>query len=97
MSIMSTTVGSNPTKEMEQPSKPTKETEIQYFLKNNITSLIHFQGKPFYLRVIQIYAATTDPEETKVDLFYEDLQDLLDLTTTTKDVLLITGDQNAKA
>ena len=96
MSIMSTTVGNNPTKEMEQPSNPTKDTEIQYFLKNNITPLVHFQGKPFYLRVIQIYAATTDPEETKVDQFYEDLQDLLDLTTT-KDVLLITGDQNAKA
>ena len=88
MSIMSTTAGKNPTKEMEQPSKPTKVTEIQYFLNNNRMFLVYFQGKLFNLTVIQIYVATTDPEEDKVDQFYEDLQDLLELITTAKRCLI---------
>ena len=42
--------------------------------------LVCFQGKPFSITVIQVYAPTTDAEETKVDQFYEDLEDLLELT-----------------
>ena len=57
--------------------------------------LVHFQGKPFKITVIQVYASTTNAEEAEVDLFYEDLQDLLELTLI-KDVLFITGDWNEK-
>ena len=56
---------------------------------------IHLQGKPFNITVIQVYAPTSNAEETKVDRFYEDLQDLLELTPQ-KDVLSIIGDWNAK-
>ena len=44
------------------------------------TDLVLFQGKPFKITVIQVYAPTTDAEEAEVDQFYEDLQDLLELT-----------------
>ena len=54
-----------------------------------------FQGKPFNITVIQVYAPTSNTEEAKVERFYEDLQDLLELTPQ-KDVLFITGDWNAK-
>ena len=54
---------------------------------------VHYQGKPFNIMVIQAYAPTSNTEEA--ELFYEDLQDLLELTTK-KDVLFIIGDQNAK-
>ena len=53
------------------------------------------QGKPFNITVIQLYAPTTNAEEVEVDQFYEDLQDLLELTPK-KDVLFIIGDWNAK-
>ena len=56
---------------------------------------VRFQGKPFYITVIQVYAPTSNAEEAEVEQFYEDLQDLLELTPT-KDVLLIIGDRNAK-
>ena len=56
---------------------------------------VHFQGKPFNITVIQAYAPTSNAEETEVERFYEDLQDLLELTPK-KDVLFITGDWNAK-
>ena len=56
---------------------------------------VHFQGKPFNITVIQIYAPTNNAEEAEVERFYEDLQDLLELTPK-KDVLFITGDWNAK-
>ena len=57
---------------------------------------IHFQGKPFNITVILDYASTTiAKEEAEVEWFYEDLQDLLELTSP-KDVLFITGDWNAK-
>ena len=55
--------------------------------------LVHFQGKTFNITRIQVYAPTTNAEEAEVDLFYEDLQDLLELTLT-KAVLFITGDWN---
>ena len=56
---------------------------------------VHFQGKPFNITVIQIYAPTSKAEEAEVERFYEDLQDLLELTPK-KDVLFIIGDWNAK-
>ena len=56
---------------------------------------IHFQGKPFNIRVIEVYAPTSNAEEAEVEQFYEDLQDLLELTPK-KDVLFIIGDWNAK-
>ena len=57
--------------------------------------LVHFQGKPFSITVIQIYASTTNAKEAEVDQFYEDLQDLLELTPK-KDVFFIIGYWNAK-
>ena len=56
---------------------------------------VPFQGKPFNITVIQVYALTGNTEEAEVEWFYEDLQDLLELTTK-KDVLFIIGDWNAK-
>ena len=57
---------------------------------------VHFQGKPFNITVIQVYAPTSNAEEAEVErLFYEDLQDLLELTPK-KYVLFIIGDWNAK-
>ena len=56
---------------------------------------VRLQGKPFSITVIQIYAPTSNAEETEIEWFYEDLQDLLELTPK-KDVLFIIGDWNAK-
>ena len=56
---------------------------------------VRFPGKPFNIRVIQVFAPTTNAEEAKVEWFYEDLQDLLELTPK-KDILFIIGDWNAK-
>ena len=58
-------------------------------------SLWHFQGKPLNITVIQAYAPTSNTEEAEVEQFYDDLQDLLELTPK-KDVLFIIGDWNAK-
>ena len=58
-------------------------------------NLVHFQGKPFNTTVIQVYVATTNVEEAKVEWFCEYLQDLLELTSK-KDVLFIIRDWNAK-
>ena len=64
-------------------------------LKNDRIISVHFQGKPFNITVIQVYSPISNAEEAEVELFYEDLQDLLELTPK-KDVLLIIGDWNAK-
>ena len=56
---------------------------------------VRLQGKPFNITVIQVYMPTSNTEETEVEWFYEDLQDLLEVTPK-KDVLFITGDWNAK-
>ena len=56
---------------------------------------VHFQGKPFNITIIQVYALTNNAEEAEVEQFYEDLQDLLELTPR-KDVLFIRGEWNAK-
>ena len=56
---------------------------------------VRLQGKPFNITVIQVYVPTSNAEETEVEQFYEDLQDLLELTTK-KDALFTIGDWNAK-
>ena len=56
---------------------------------------LHFQGKPFNITVIQAYAPNSNAEEAEVERFYEDLQDLLELTPKKHDLLII-GDCNAK-
>ena len=97
MTIISTTVGRNPSEEMEWPSWSTKEFEMQYLDAISINDRmisVHFQGKPFNITVIQVYAPTSNAE-AEVERFYEDLKDLLELTPR-KDVLFITGDWNAK-
>ena len=60
-------------------------------LKNDRMISVHFQGKPFSITVIQVYVPTSNAEEAEVERFYEDLQDLLELTPK-KDVLFIIGD-----
>ena len=64
-------------------------------LKNDRMISVHFQGKPFKMTVIQVYAPTSNAEEAEVEQFYEDLQDLIELTPR-KDVLFFIGDWNAK-
>ena len=65
-------------------------------LKNDRMISVHLQGKPFNISVIQVYAPTSSSEEAEVEQFYEDLQELLELTPK-KDVLFIIGDWSAKA
>ena len=64
-------------------------------LKNDRMISVHFQGKPLSITAIQVYAPTSNAEEAEVEWFYEDLQDLLELTPK-KDVLFIIGNWNAK-
>ena len=64
-------------------------------LKNDRVISVCFQGKPFNIMVIQVYAPITNAEEVEVEWFYEDLQDILELTPP-KDLLFIIGDCNAK-
>ena len=101
MTIISTTVGTNPLEEMEQPSQSTKEFKMQNAvlgcsLKNDRMISVRHQGKPFNIMVIQVYAPTSNAEEAEVERCYEDLQDLLELIPP-KDVLFIIGDWTAKA
>ena len=97
MTIISTTLGKNPIEETEWPSinKRVRNTVSGCNLKNDRMISICFQGKPFNTTVIQLYAPTIHTEEAEVDPFYEDLEDLLELTPK-KDVLFIIGDWNAK-
>ena len=64
-------------------------------LKNNRMISVHFQSKPFNITVIQVYAPTSNAEEAEIEWFYEDLQDLLELTNE-RDVLFILGNWNEK-
>ena len=57
---------------------------------------VRFQGKPFNITVIQVYAPTSNTKEAEVEQFYEDLQDLLEVTLKKDDVLFIIGDWNVK-
>ena len=75
--------------------KRVKNAVLGCNLKNDRMISARFQGKPFNITVIQAYAPTSNAEEAEVELFYEDLQDLLELTPK-KDVLLIIGDWKAK-
>ena len=73
--------------------KRVRNAVLGYSLKNDHMSSVHFQGKPFNITVIQAYAPTSNAEEA--ERFYEDLQDVLELTPK-KDVLFIIRDWNAK-
>ena len=68
---------------------------LGYSLKNDRMISVHFQGKPFNITILQVYAPTSNAEEAEAERFYEDLQDLLELTPK-KDVLFIIRDWNAK-
>ena len=76
-------------------NKRVQNTVFLYTLKNYRMISVHFQGKPFNIMVIQVYIPIRNAEEAEVEWFYEDLQDLLELTPK-KDVLFITEDWNAK-
>ena len=76
-------------------NKRVRNVVLGYKLKNDRMISVHFQGKPFNITVIQVYAPTSNAEEAEVEWFYEDLQDLLELTPK-KDVLFIIGNWNAK-
>ena len=76
-------------------NKRVQNAVLGYNLQNDRMISVHFQGKPFNITVIQVYAPTSNAEETEVKWFYEDLQDLLELTPK-KDILFIIGDWNAK-
>ena len=76
-------------------NKRVQNAVLECNLKNDRIISVCFQGKPFNMTVIQVYALTSNAEESEVKQFYEDLQDLLGLTPS-KDVLFIIGDWNAK-
>ena len=79
MTIISTTVGKNPLEEMEQPSV-NKSPKCSIWVVSKMTEWIYFQCKSFNITVIQGYASTANAKKVKVEWFYEDLQDLLELT-----------------
>ena len=76
-------------------NKRIQNTVLRCNLKNDRMISVQFEGKPFNITVIQAYAPTSNAEETEVERFYEDLQDLLELTPK-KDLLFFIGDWNAK-
>ena len=76
-------------------NKRVRKAVLDCNLKNDRRISVRFQGKPFNIIVIQVYALTSNAEDAEVEQFYEDLQDLLELTHK-KDVLFIIGDWNAK-
>ena len=76
-------------------NKRVRNAVLRCNLKNDRMISVRFQGKPFKITVIQVYASTSNAEEAEVEWFYKDLQDLLELTPK-KDVLFIIGDWNAK-
>ena len=76
-------------------NKRVRNAVLRCNLKNDRMISVRFQGKPFSITVIQVYAPTSNAEEAEVEWFYEDLQDLLELTPK-KDVHFIIGDWNAK-
>ena len=92
MTIISTTVGRNPA---IMVNKRVRNAVLGCNFKNDRMISVRFQGKPFTITVIQAYAPISNAEEAEVEQFYEDLQDLLELTPK-KDVVFIIGDWNAK-
>ena len=97
VTIIPTTVAGIPQKKWSSHHGQQKSLKcsIEYNLKNDRMISVRFQGKPFNITVIQVYAPTSNTKEAEVERFYEDLQDLLELTSK-KDVLFILGDWNAK-
>ena len=100
MTIISTSAGRNPSEETGvaiMVNKRVQNAVLGCNLKNDRMISVHFQSKPFNITVIQVYPPTSNAEEAEVEQFYEDLQDLLELTPPPKkDVLFIIGDWNAK-
>ena len=76
-------------------NKRAQNAVLGYNLKNDRMISVHFQGKPFSITVIQVDDQNRNAEEAEVERFYEDLQDLLELTPK-RDVLFTIGDWNAK-
>ena len=76
-------------------NKRVRNAVLECNLKNDRMISVRLQGKPFNITVIQVYPPNSDAEETEVQQFYQDLQDLLELTPQ-KDVLFIIEDWNAK-
>ena len=76
-------------------NKRVSNAVLGYNLKNDRMISVCFQGKPINIMLIQVYALTSSAEKAEIEQFYEDLQDLLELTPK-KDVLFIKGDWNAK-
>ena len=97
MTIIFTTAGRNPSRNgvAIMVNKRVRNAVLGCNLKNDRMISVYLQGKPFNITVIQVYAPTSNAEEAEVEWFYEDLQDLLELTPK-KDVLFIIGDWNAK-
>ena len=98
MAIISTSVGRNPLRRNGvaiRVNKRVRNAVLGCNLKNDRIISVHFQGKPFNITVIQVYAPISNAEEAEVEWFYEDLQDLLELKPK-KDVLFIIGDWNAR-
>ena len=94
MTIISTTVGKNPLEKNGvaiMVSKRVRNAVLGYNLKNDRMISVHFQGKPFTITVIEVYTPNNNAEEAEVEWFYEDLQDLLELTPK-KDVHFIITD-----
>ena len=90
MTIISTIVDKNPLKEMELAASSTRvqNAVLGCNLKHDRMISVRFQAKPFSITVIQVCAPTSNAKEAEVERFYEDLQDLLELTPK-KDVLLL--------
>ena len=97
MTIIPTTEGRNPSEEMDWPSwsARVRNAVLGCNLKNNRMIPVRFQGKLFNITINQVYSPNSNAEEAEVEWFYQDLQDLLELTPQ-KDVLFIIGDWNAK-
>ena len=76
-------------------NKRVRNAVLRCSLINDRMISVRFQGKPFNITVIQVYAPTSNAEEVEVEWFFEDLQDLLELTPK-KDILFIIGDWKAK-
>ena len=98
MTIISTTVGKKSLRRngvVILVNKIVQNAVLGCSLKKDRMISVRFQGKPFNIKEIQVHASTSKAEEAEVERFYEDLQDLLELTPK-KDVLFIIGDWNAK-
>ena len=97
LTIISTTQAGIPQKKWSSHHGQQKSPKCSTWMQSQNNRMISFcfQGKPFNITVIQVYAPTSNAEEAEVERFYGDLQDLLELTPK-KDVLFIIGDLNAK-